>query len=179
VGRLLPLLVLVLSVAACGGGEKIFRMPSAAMEPTIHCAHPHPGCEANADDEVVVKMSGSEGVHRGDIVMYESPPEAQIRCGTEGGKYLKRVIGLSGEKIDLSSTGLHVNGKSVLEPYLKGRELRSINFGSWSVEPGTYFLMGDNRDASCDSRFYGGVPKDNILGKVTAIKRGTQSINVE
>jgi hypothetical protein len=70
-------------LAGCGAGEKTFRITSAAMEPTIHCGHPRPGCAADADDEVVVvKMSGSEGVQRGDIVMFESPPEAQARCGT-------------------------------------------------------------------------------------------------
>jgi signal peptidase I len=148
------------------------------MEPTIHCGHPRPGCAADADDEVVVKMSGSEGVQRGDIVMFESPPEAQARCGTEGGKYIKRVIGLSGETIDLTSSGLHVNSKGVREPYLGDLETSPSGYGRWSVEPDTFFLMGDNRDYSCDSRTYGGVPKDDILGKVTAIKRGTQSINV-
>jgi signal peptidase I len=166
-------------MVSCGGEEETFRNTSPAMEPTIHCAtQSAPGCRGEENDIMVVEMSGSEGIERGDIVIFEAPPEAETMCGTSG-RFVKRVIGLPGETIDLSPTGLHVNGEPVEAPYLNEGVSAPAPPGSWTVSSDAYFVIGDNVHYSCDSREYGGVPKENILGKMTAIKRGDETISVD
>ena len=93
-------------------------------------------------------------------------------------RFVPRVIGLPGDTVVVSSSGLHLNGDPVPEPYVHAGTPTAPKLGSWDVAPGTYFLMGDNRALSCDSRAYGGVPEKNILGQVTEIKRGSRSIDV-
>jgi signal peptidase I len=149
------------------------------MEPTIHCARPDPGCLGADRDVIVVETSGSEGLERGDIVVFRASSTIVQRCGagTTGEKYVKRIVGLPGEMVHLTSTGLHIDGEPIPEPYLGGRPASNPP-GRWRVEPDTYFLLGDNRPASCDSRVYGGVPADAIIGKVVAIERGGERIDV-
>lgn len=81
-----------LLLAGCGGGStRTFTIPSSAMEPTLHCGKPAPGCEGSADDKVVVE-SGSGNLARGDMVVFKAPPQATVKCGV-GGTYIKRIIG--------------------------------------------------------------------------------------
>ena len=75
----------VLAVAALGGcqGARHFRVPSSAMEPTLHCARPGFGCLAAQEDKLVVREYGSARPRRGDIVVFETPPLASrrlVRC---------------------------------------------------------------------------------------------------
>jgi signal peptidase I len=168
---------LALLVVSCGGEEETFRNTSPAMEPTIHCAiQSAPGCHGHEDEIMVVEMSGSQGIKRGDIIIFEGTAAVETTCGASG-RFVKRVIGLAGETIDLSPSGLHVNGEPVEAPYVD-EDAIGVPSGRWTVSADSYFLIGDNLRASCDSREYGGVPKENILGKVTAIKRGDETINV-
>jgi signal peptidase I len=168
---------LALVVISCGGEEETFRNASPAMEPTVHCAtQSTPGCQGEEDDVMVVEMSGSDGIKRGDIVIFEGPSSAETMCGTSG-RFVKRVVGLPGETVELSPTGLHVNGESVEAPYLD-EDATGVPPERWTVSPDSYFLVGDNLRYSCDSREYGGVPKENILGRVTAIERGDETIDV-
>jgi signal peptidase I len=169
---------LALLAISCGGDEETFRNTSPAMEPTIHCATQNtPGCRGEDDDVIVVEMSGSDGIERGDIVIFDAFSAAETTCGTSG-RFVKRVIGLPGENVDLSATGLHVNDRPVEAPYLVESAADLPAPGSWTVPPDAYFLIGDNVRLSCDSREFGGVPKGNILGRVTAIKRGDETIDV-
>lgn len=81
-----------------GGGILVdYRIPSSAMEPTLHCAGPVPGCLGGADDVVGVQVNGASHLRRFDIVVFTMPPEAAANCG-EGGTAVKRVIGLPGER---------------------------------------------------------------------------------
>ena len=137
-------------------------MPSSAMEPTIHCGKPKPGCLGAADDHVVVRK---RRVHRGDIVVFEAPPAAMRKCAA-GGKYVKRVVGLPGETWSERDGFVYIDGKPLKEPYVDSRRRDSITRTWPRVPPDEYFMMGDNRAASCDSRMWGPVPRKNLIGPV-------------
>jgi signal peptidase I len=150
-----------------------YRIPSSSMEPTLHCAKPAHGCEARFSDRVLANrvLYRFQDPARGDIVVFETPPLAQTRCGA-GGTFVKRLIGLPGERLELrNEQGLsyvYINGKKLDEPYI-GRNRRDARGPeTFTIPQGQYFMMGDNRSQSCDSREWGTVPRDNLIGKVFA-----------
>ncbi|MGH9627734.1 MAG: signal peptidase I [Bryobacteraceae bacterium] len=123
-------------------------------------------------------------VERGDIIVFRYPLDLREN-------YVKRVVGVPGDRIRIVEKILYVNGKRMEEPYkvlMEGHGSRYLdNFpgvpdipiypegltmlqrhvvnGELVVPPGQYFALGDNRDASADSRFWGFVPRENIIGK--------------
>ena len=175
--RIAPALVgsgVVLGAAGCAiGNTRSFRVPSSGMEPTIHCAKPAVGCLGKADDHVVVQVG--KAVKRGDVIAFNTPPAATNACG-EGGIFLKRIVGLPGETVSEDSRGyILVNGEHLAEPYVSAtaRRLDSGHFlQHWHVPAGDYFVLGDNRSESCDSRVWGGVPRHDVIGPVVKINRG-------
>ena len=80
--------------------------------------------------------------------------------------YIKRVIGVAGDKLEIRDGAVWVNGRPLEEPYLVGTPSRADDFKytSVTVPPGHFFVMGDNRDNSYDSRFWGFLPRENIVG---------------
>jgi signal peptidase I len=154
-------------------GTRVFKIPSSAMEPTLHCAKPVPGCLGSADDRVVVRPG--KPLQRGDIVVFRTPPEAAVRCGT-GGLFVKRLIGLPGEMVHEDAHGfISVDGKRLTDPYVPRaarREDTQFAGKTWHVPARHYFMVGDNRPASCDSRVWGSVPAHNVIGPVVKIIRG-------
>jgi signal peptidase I len=149
-------------------------MPSSSMEPTLHCARPAAGCEAAVSDGLVVQPVAASVLKRGDIVLFDTPPEAAVKCGA-GGRFVKRLIGLPGETVHEDAHGyLDVNGKRLNEPYVQAprRLADTTDFGkTWRVPAGDYFFVGDNRAQSCDSRMWGAVPAGNVIGVVVKIIR--------
>ena len=149
-----------------------YKIPSSSMEPTLHCARPKVGCEARFDDRVIANrfIFHFRDPHRGEIVVFDTPPAARVACG-EGGTFVKRVIGLPGEtvevRLDTKGKGLvYIDGKRLDEPYIQNDRRDIGPEETFRVPLHHYFVMGDNRSQSCDSRVWGSVPRHNIIGKV-------------
>lgn len=100
-------------------------------------------------------------VQRGDIVVFDYP-------GNPSDDYVKRVIGLPGETVTIDQSGqVYINGQPLEEPYLEhqaGGAYRHRS-GTWVVPEGSYFVLGDNRDSSSDSRSWGMLERKYIVGK--------------
>ncbi len=147
-----------------------YRIPSSSMEPTLHCARPQPGCEAGFSDRVLANrfIYHLRDPKRGDIVVFKTPRQAVERCGA-GGTFVKRLIGLPGDVLKERNGFIFIDGKKLDEPYVKPDERDNQNFGPAKIPAGRYFMMGDNRSASCDSRVWGSVPRENLIGEVFMI----------
>jgi signal peptidase I len=146
-----------------------YRIPSSSMEPTLHCARPAPGCEAGFSDRVLACRFCYRlwSPHRGDIIVFRTPPEAVQDCGS-GGVFVKRLIGLPGETWSERNGFVYINSKRLDEAYVRPERRDTETHGPVKIPPGHYFFMGDNRSGSCDSRRWGTVPKGNLIGKVIA-----------
>ena len=126
-----------------------FRIPSQSMEPTLR-----PG-----DQTLVNKLSG-DSPDRGDLVAFHAPRTGEI--------LLKRIVAVGGDTVGLEDGVLVVDGRQVREPYADPKAIDSVYFGPVKVRPGTMFVMGDNRANSDDSRDFGAVPTDRIIGRAVA-----------
>jgi signal peptidase I len=112
-------------------------------------------------------------IKRGDIIVFKHPDEPDRDL-------IKRVIGLPGETLELRQKKVYINGQALDEPYVHfllplsdGTEAASYDvrerFGPVTVPADSYFMMGDNRDNSQDSRYWGFMPRDNVKGKALII----------
>jgi signal peptidase I len=148
-----------------------YRIPSSSMEPTLHCARPGSGCEARFSDRVLANrfIYHFRKPHRGDIIVFKTPPLAKERCGA-GGTFVKRLIALPGEAWQEKNGIIYINDKKLIEPYVKpDRRDTGTSYPKRIIPPGMYFMMGDNRTQSCDSREWGPVPRQNLIGEVFAV----------
>jgi len=78
--------------------------------------------------------------------------------------YIKRLIGMPGDRVEIHGGVVSVNGKALIEPYRNGPPSVLDNYGPVTIPAHNYFVLGDNRDDSYDSRFWGYVPESNIIG---------------
>ena len=131
-----------------------FYIPSESMVPTLKVG----------DRVLVNKLSYDlHDVHRGDIVVFKAPPEAR----SDGiDDLVKRVIGLPGDTVEAREDGrIYVNDRLLDEPYLP-EGTRTTNLPPTKVPAGHLFMMGDNRTASRDSRYFGPIAESAIIGRV-------------
>jgi signal peptidase I len=145
-----------------------YRIPSSSMEPTLHCAGSQ-GCEARLSDRVLANrfIYRFRSPRRGEIVVFKTPPQAKASCGA-GGTFVKRLIGLPGDTWSERNGYVYIDGKKLNEPYIKADRRDPETHGPQQIAKGTYFMMGDNRAESCDSRVWGTVPRKNLIGEVFA-----------
>jgi signal peptidase I len=169
-GLRLTLLGIALAVAGCGGDTRTYTSPSSAMEPTIHCARPNGGCEADVADTLVVE-SFSGTPERGDILVFETPPSAERECGIPIETLVKRVIALPGETWELRDGYVFIDGERLAETYVTPDRRDRTKQPPRRVPEDMLVVMGDNRAGSCDSRVFGPVPAADITGKVVEIER--------
>jgi signal peptidase I len=160
------LLVSLLALATLLALFKAYRIHSSAMEPTLRCGQPEPGCSAEDSDRVLALRFGlGFEPGRGDLVAFEAPPEALEQCGVSG-VLVKRIIALPGENVEVVGDRVLVNGIELREDYLHAERRGGPGFQVLTVPAGHYFVLGDNRPASCDSRAYGPVPRENFIARV-------------
>lgn len=123
------------------------------------------------DDKDRVIISKISDIERFDIVVFDAPDSNLY--------YIKRVIGLPGDHLQMKDGELYINGIKTEEPYLKEQNdkdifLNKMNFdftleeitGEFSVPKDSLFVMGDNRANSNDSRFFGFISRESIIGEV-------------
>lgn len=160
-------------------------IPSSSMEPTLQIN----------DRLIIEKVSYRfQEPQRGDIVVFNAPTTAAICSGSLSAPapkdaFIKRIVGLPGDTVEFKDAQVFINGKKFVEPYIvqdgntlvSSQTLVPINSvfvanASSSIDPletplkltiptSSYLVMGDNRNNSCDSRYWGFVPKKDLIGK--------------
>jgi len=134
-----------------------FYIPSVSMVPTLQVG----------DRIIVSKLSTTFGdINRGDVIVFKHPPRED--CGGDTGPnsdLVKRVIGMPGDELTSRNNTIYVNGKKLVEHWEHAPDLGS-EIGYVKVPQGHYFMMGDNRPSSCDSRMWGTLPESLVVGKV-------------
>jgi signal peptidase I len=121
-----------------------YRIPSSSMEPTLHCATPGQGCEEDWNDRVLANrfVYHFRDPARGDIVVFNPPEGVELACGA-GGTYVKRVIGLPGERVAQQNGVVFIDGEELDEPYLEEGRRGGPDFGPVTLGPGEYWTAGD------------------------------------
>jgi signal peptidase I len=147
-----------------------FKIPSGSMEPNLLIGD-HLLVNKFVAAPTLTRMEDTllpiQTIHRGDVIVFKHPkiPERDL---------IKRTIGLPGDTIELREGHVYVNGKALDEPYVhfllppsadlaEGDPRRK--YGPVTVPEGQYFMMGDNRDNSEDSRYWGFLPREYVKGK--------------
>jgi signal peptidase I len=140
-----------------------FFVPSSSMVPTLQ-----------VNDRILVQKAffNWHDLHEGDIVVFSEPP--LDHCGgAEGSDLVKRVIALPGQTIYSSGNSIYINGKLLSEPYLPADDPLGPPIASrqhpFRVPSGEFYMLGDNRAISCDSRYWGPIKGSSIIGKVVLI----------
>lgn len=138
-----------------------FKIPSGSMIPTLVVG-----------DHILVNkfIYCFKEPQKGDIIVFKYPDDHKI-------DYIKRTIGVEGDEIQIKDKQVYINGKMIEEPYIIHNDSNIIhldfnprdNYGPVIVPKDSYFMMGDNRDSSRDSRYWGFVKRDEIRGKAFVI----------
>jgi signal peptidase I len=97
-------------------------------------------------------------IQRGDVVVFWYPEDPEL-------SFIKRVVALPGETVEIRSGAVYVNGRLIEEPYVSGMNADLRSFPPHEIRPGHFFVLGDNRKGSNDSRSWGLVPQRYIYGK--------------
>jgi len=129
-------------------------VPTESMAPTIKAG------DHLMTEKIAFKI---KGIERGDIVVF-TPPE---KVNVENEDFVKRVIGLPGETIYIKDGVVYINDQPLNEPYILEKTKR--DFYPFTIPDNCVFVMGDNRNNSYDSRYWGALPIENIIGRVVVL----------
>ena len=152
-----------------------FKIPTGSMEDNLKVGDHlivNKFIYGAAGDNGLSKLFPLRQVRRGDIIVFRYPENPDT-------DFVKRVIGLPGESVVIRNKQVFINGKALEEPYVVHVDPATFAYAPMSIEPyrsrdqygpyrvpeGQYFAMGDNRDRSHDSRFWGAVPRSLIKGR--------------
>jgi len=144
-----PLAIAIAMAAVVRGAAHIYSIPSASMVPTLEVG-----------DRIVVTRYFGADPERGHVIVFQSPRDGEL--------LVKRVIATPGDLLDARLGRVRIGGHTLPEPYV----LRQAATGAIETQlvPGNcYFVMGDNRDESLDSRSWGFVPRDRIVGRARLV----------
>ncbi|HEV2766162.1 MAG TPA: signal peptidase I [Acidimicrobiales bacterium] len=179
-GELLVLLAIaaVIALVLRALVAQAFSIPSTSMAPQL----------AVGDRVVVSKLAYRlHEPRRGDIVVFECPPAAGCQLPEEEPlparafhglleavglrqpsteDYIKRVVAMAGERVEGREGAVYVDGRRLIEPYLPP-STTTADFGPVTVPPGQLFVMGDNRVNSSDSRVFGAIDDETVIGRAT------------
>ena len=127
-------------------------IPSGSMLPTLQIN----------DRLIIDKISYNfRNPERGDIIVF-SPTDA-LKAQNFKDAFIKRLIGLPGDKVEVKEGRVYVNDQPLKENYIEDKP--NYNFGPVTVPPNQYLVLGDNRNNSYDSHYWGFVPRDHIIGR--------------
>ncbi|HEX8287781.1 MAG TPA: signal peptidase I [Pyrinomonadaceae bacterium] len=156
--RLLRDIILIIAVFVLFG---VFVAQPVVVEGTSMLPQLHDGERLLVNKLVYYKIQSVDWGHlqRGDIVVFWYPKDPEK-------SYVKRIVGLPGETVEVRNGIIFINGKQLEETYLDTEHNQSLpSFPPRKVDEHYYFVMGDNRDNSSDSRYWGLVPEKYIYGK--------------
>jgi signal peptidase I len=154
---------LLLAFLVRGFAVQTYWIPTASMVPTL-----------GVNDRILVQKAffSWHDVRTGDIVVFRHPPLDHCP-GPENGDLVKRVIALPGQTIYSSGNSIYVDGRRLAEPFLPRYDPLGPPVASrqhpFRVPPGEFYLMGDNRAISCDSRYWGPIEGSSIVGKAVLV----------
>ena len=126
------------------------RVDGASMEPTL----------VSGEYVIINRLSYRLGSpQRGDIIVFHFPRDPKE-------EYIKRLIGLPGDEVEVKNGAVYVNGQLLDESYLN---VKMDYYGTWRIPAGQLFVLGDNRNNSSDSHDWGTVPMDYVVGKAVLV----------
>lgn len=149
-----PVLIAVIAGLLLRGAVQTYSIPSESMSPALQTG-----------DHILVTPFDAMFHHseprRGDVIVFRSPYH-------EGESFVKRVVALPGDELELREDEIRVNGRTLPEPWIPLRHSNGTR-PPQILPDGQYFVMGDARDNSVDSRSFGLVPRDQMIGRAKLI----------
>ena len=129
-------------------------IPSSSMEPTLEI-----------DDRLIIEKVSYRfrSPKRGDVVVFS--PTDKLKEQNYKDAFIKRVIGIPGDEVEVKKGQVYINGKILTEKYIE--EAPNYQYGPITVPKDQYLVLGDNRNNSYDSHYWGFVPRDKLIGRAT------------
>ena len=154
--------ILVFCILMTGCKGFAFRVPTENMLPTIQIGN-----------TCIVDQYSSLEIKRFDIVIFKAPEDITKVIGEEEVKVISRIVGMPNDKLEIRNNKIYVNDILLKEPFEKivSSEHPMKDFALLEIPENEYFLLGDNRSSSFDSRYWkkSTIKKENILGKIVQI----------